>query len=154
MNMRPMNRLPVVVGLLLIVACGGDRTAEQRADTTPAGDTAAGMAGMAMGDTAMMADMQRHMSMMQGISADSMRSMLPMHRQMLGNMLASFDRDMRQMNMTPDASWNALTDSLRQDNTRLADMNASQLGTFMPQHRARVTRMIEMHRTMMANMKM
>jgi len=149
-----MNRVPLGVCVLLIAACGGDRTAEQGADTTPAGDTAAGMAGMAMGDTAMMADMQRHMSMMQGVSADSMRAMLPMHRQMLDNMLASFDRDMRRMTMPADAAWNALTDSLRQDNTRLPDMNASQLNAFMPQHRARVTRMIEMHRTMMANMKM
>ena len=153
MNMRPMNRVPLMVCVLLIVACAGDR-AEQRADTTPAGDTAAGMAGMAMGDTAMMADMQRHMRMMEGISADSMSSMLPMHRQMLGNMLASFDRDMRQMKMPADAAWNALTDSLRQDNTRLADMSGTQLTGFMPQHHARITRMIEMHRTMMANMKM
>lgn len=139
--------------LLLIAACGRDR-AEQRSDTTPAAEAKGGMAGMAMGDTAMMAEMQRHMGMMAGIGADSLRSMMPMHREMLGNMLSRFDRDMRQMSMSPDASWNALADSLRQDNARLADMSGTQLSTFMLQHRARVTRMIALHRTMMANMKM
>lgn len=154
MTMRPLNPLAAILSGLLLLACGRDRAGAGPGDTTPAGETMGAMAGMAMGDTAMVASMQAHMRMMEGVSADSMRAMLPMHRQMLGAMLSQFEQEMRRMNMKMDPAWNALTDSLRQDGTRLADMDASQLAAFMPQHHARVTRLIELHHSMMANMRM
>ena len=146
----------------LTVACARDAGEQAASDTmamgatsTPAADTAnQGMAGMpGMGGGSMMEQMQAHMRMMDGATADSMKAMLPMHRQMLANMISQFDREMRQMNMKSDAAWQATLDSLRQDNLRLPELSPAELRSFMPAHGARVMRLMDMHRSMMANMK-
>ena len=145
-----------VITALSLVACAGED--DGGADTAaPASDTAQtsmqGMQGM-QGGGGMMEQMQAHMRMMDGAGADSMQAMLPMHRQMVANMISQFDREMREMNMPGNAGWEATIDSLRQDNVRMPEMSASELGVFMPEHRARVMRLMEMHRSMMGNMRM
>jgi hypothetical protein len=117
-----------------------------------------GMPGMsgAMGGmmtAAMMDSMQTHIRMMQGMSGDSMKSMLPAHRQMVANMLSRMDGEMRQMNMQPDAKWRALADSVRHDLVVLPDMSAAELRTTMPAHCARVLRLMQMHAVMVAATK-
>jgi hypothetical protein len=69
-------------------------------------------------------------------------------------MLARMNREMRDMNMTADAAWNATVDSLRQDLTRMPELTGSELEAIMPGHRARMMRLMEMHRTMMSEMQM
>lgn len=113
------------------------------------GDQMAGMMSMGMMDS-----MRTHMHMMEGMSPDSMKTMLPAHRQMVANMLSQFSGDMRKMNMQPDATWTALTDSVRRDLVQLPEMTASHLRSFMPEHGARVMRLMQMHRSMMGGMKM
>ncbi|HUF51830.1 MAG TPA: hypothetical protein VMN60_13470 [Longimicrobiales bacterium] len=108
-----------------------------------------GTAGMQMG---MMDQMMGHMQMMQGAGMDSMKALLPMHRQMLANMIAQMNREMRDMNMTMDAQWDATVDSLRSDLTSMPDMSAQELHAAMPAHHERVLRLMDMHRTMMKNM--
>lgn len=105
------------------------------------------MAGGMMGG--MMDSMPAHMRMMQGVSADQMKAMLPAHRQMVANMLSQLDGEMRKMNMRPDAKWTALADSIRQDLVRMPEMGASEMHAFMPAHGARVMRLMAMHRQMM-----
>lgn len=150
-----------VTTALALAACSGGRDSKASADSAaPAGDTAQmamsdmkGMTGMnGMGSNAMMEQMQSHMRMMSGAGADSMQTMLPMHRQMVANMISQFGNEMREMNMKADAEWTATVDSLRQDNIRMPDMSASELRTFMSGHSARVMRLVEMHRSMMAKM--
>lgn len=149
----------------VLSACARKPDAERPADSTPAAgnttasasrDTAA-MPSMAemhgMGGGSTMEKMQAHMRMMDGAGADSMKAMLPMHRQMVANMISQFDRDMRSMNMKSDAAWQATIDSVRQDNLRLPEMSAADLRSFMPAHGARVMRLMDMHRAMMGNMK-
>ncbi len=131
-------------------AAGDTAGSAAAADTGQAMQGMQGMGGMQSGG--MMDQMQSHMRMMEGAGADSMRAMVPMHRQMVANMISQFDREMREMNMKTDAAWQATIDSLRQDNIRLPEMSASELRTFMPEHRARVMRLMEMHRSMMAKM--
>jgi hypothetical protein len=143
-------------GLLIVLAACG-RSENQRAGDTAAaarGDTAGGMQGMQGMGGAMMEQMQAHMRMMQTDNVDSLRGMLSTHRQMVANMISQFDREMRQMNMRADPAWQATVDSLRQDNIRLPEMSAIELRTFMPGHRTRVMRLMEMHRSMMGGMKM
>jgi len=101
----------------------------------------------------MMTRLQAHMRRMDGAGADSMQAMLPMHRQMVANMLAQMNREMGDMNMQTDAAWNATVDSLRQDLVRLPELPASELTSFMPAHQARMMRLMEAHRAMMANMQ-
>jgi hypothetical protein len=170
-----------ITGMSVLAACSSKDTSGQNASTTssadsgrtvkapPANDTA-GMNGMKMGSTkvgqtgqmggmmagsAMMDSMQGHMRMMmQGVTANQMKAMLPAHRQMVANMLAQLNGEMRKMNMSGDAKWAALTDSVRQDLKRMPDMSGAELRSFMPQHGARVMRLMDMHRSMMGGTKM
>lgn len=155
--------LVTLAAALALAACSGGE-AENAADTSQAPaaqDSAGAMSGMGgmqgmqgMAGGGMMEQMQAHMRMMDGAGADSMQAMLPMHRQMVANMLAQFNKDMRGMDMTSNTAWNATVDSLRQDLTRMPEMSASELQQFMPAHGARVMRLMESHRSMMGNMKM
>lgn len=141
-------------------AAAGSLEGPRRADTTKGAGGMEGMAGMKGGQMAgmmgagMMDSMQTHMRMMEGVSADQMKAMLPAHRQMVANMLSQLNADMRKMNMKPDAKWTALTDSVRQDLVRMPEMGGGEMRTFMPEHHARVMRLMVMHRSMMGGMKM
>ena len=108
-----------------------------------------GMGGM-MG---MMEQMMAHMQTMDGVGADSLQAMMPTHRQMAANMLARMNREMRDMNMTTDAAWNATVDSLRQDLTRMPELTGSELAAMMPGHHARMMRLMERHQEMMKGME-
>ena len=75
-----------------------------------------------------------------GASADSLRRALPAHRQLVANMIAEMNREMRDMRMQADAPWTATVDSLRQDLTRMPDLGGGELAAVMPAHRVRVER--------------
>lgn len=155
-----------LVAALVLAACSGDKAgdAADADQAVAAQDTAGAMSGMegmqdmpgmpGMGGSGMMAQMQAHMRMMDGAGADSIQSMLPAHRQMVANMIAQANKDMRDMNMPGDAAWTATVDSLRQDLTRMPEMSGAELHQFMPAHGARVRRLMESHRAMMGNMRM
>jgi hypothetical protein len=160
--MNTSLRFVVCLGLAsLAAACGGRDTEQQAGGEPDTGQTAAdtamqgmpGMGGMQRGGMMeMMTQMQSQMQMMQAMSADSMHALMPQHRQMAANMLAQMNREMQGMNMAGDTAWNATVDSLRQDLTRMPEMNAQELRAFMPEHRRRVMSLMEMHRTMMGRM--
>lgn len=118
-----------------------------------------GMSGNAGGnaggstDGTMMDQMQTHLRMLDGASGDSLKAMMAMHRSEVANMISEANGQMRKMNMPAGTAWQATTDSLRQDLVRMPEMSASQLQAFMPGHRARIMRFMEMHRSMMSGMK-
>ena len=150
-----MNRIDRAVVLTLAIfllaasACG----APDRAPGTDAPSSAPDDAAPAAGDT-MMDEMMAHVGHMGGMGADSMQTMLPAHRQRVGNMLAQMGADMRSMNMTTDASWNALVDSVRADVIRMPELSDVELQALMPDHIGRVTRLLESHGAMMGRMRM
>ena len=90
--------------------------------------------------------------MMQTMTSDQLAAILPMHRQMVANMLAQMTADMRSMNMPADAAWTATIDSVRQDLIHLPEMTKAELKQAMPAHAARVSRLVQMHKEMMAKM--
>lgn len=152
--MNTRMRVVTAVGFGLVTlssACAGDARTSDSDSATPA---PAAQGAPAHADSGMMGQMQSHMTMMESANGDSMRAMMPMHRQMAEQMLSRMDRDMKSMNMTADAAWTATMDSVRQDLTRLSDMTAAQLAEFMPAHRRRMARLMESHQGMMGNMKM
>ncbi len=113
-----------------------------------------GMQDMSAGMQDMSAGMQAHMaSMMGNMNSAQMMDSLPAHRQMVANMMAGMNAEMRGMNMTADADWNALVDSLRQDLVRMPEMSGSALKEAMPDHAKRVERLTAMHQRMMSAMK-
>ena len=140
---------------LTLAACGGSDEANDKAaaprPAAPAVDTTmSGMQGMGgMQGGGVMQEMQAHMRAMQGVGGDSLKAMLPMHRQMAGNMLAQMNREMGGMNMAADAGWTATVDSLRQDLVRMPEMGAAELQSFMPAHQARLERLMQTHQAMM-----
>jgi hypothetical protein len=152
----------LVTSVLAFSACADDGDNDRAMDTgqmpadMPHRDGQPGMGGMDMAgmqSAGMMQDMTSHIQMMQSVSADSMMTLMPAHRQMGENMLEQMDEEMRGMNMQPDAQWNATADSIRQDMTRMPDMSVAELQAFMPEHRARMMRLMGMHRSMMSSMQ-
>lgn len=149
-----------VVGVAALSSCQrSDRDATAGATAAPA-DTAASMGDMpGMGGTggimgAAMADsMHAHMQHMETMTGDQMKAMLPEHRQMAANMLSRMTSEMRSMNMSGDAAWNATADSLRQDLARMPDMSAQQLKSMMAGHHGRIMRLLGMHGSMMGTKK-
>lgn len=144
-----MKHTIVIAALLLAAACskGADR-----ADTSTTKSDTGGMAGMnmpGMMNQATVDSMTAHMRTMDAASAASLQTMLPMHRQMVANMLSQMSSDMRSMNMTGDAKWTALADSVRQDLVRLPEMTAQQLKQNLTAHHGRVTRLMQSHMAMM-----
>jgi hypothetical protein len=137
---------------------GAGDTGRSAADTAAAAtrDTSgmAGMGGMLSGQMpAMMDSMHTRMQMMDTASGEHMKNMLPMHRQMVANLLSQMSSEMRSMNMSADAAWTATADSVRQDLVRMPEMSAQELKTAMPAHHARVIRLMDMHRRMMGAMR-
>lgn len=153
--------LAVGIAAVAIAACAGNDggsaadTAAASAATAAEGGMAGmpGMPGMAMGGDTATDQIRAHMAAMESARGDSLMRMARMHRQMGANMIARFNREMSQMNMPDDPKWSATLDSVRQDLARMPELSAEEMGRTMPAHHARVTRLIEMHRSMMANMK-
>ena len=149
-----MKRLATIVALLISAACSqGDEVSVDSAK-----DSMAGMPGMSaaggMTSAAMMDSMTAHITAMDTASASTMQTMLPAHRQAVANMIAQMNAEMRGMNMSGDARWTALMDSVRQDLVRMPEMNAEQLKANAPAHHGRLARLMQSHRDMMKGMKM
>ena len=144
----------VVCAAALAAACGSP---EQEDAETGAMDEMPGMSsdrepGMERAGGDRMQTMQRmrtHMQQMSGVPADSLVEVMPMHRQMMGQMLEGMDPRTMPMGARSDSVWNATLDSVRNDVTRMESMSAAELREIMPAHRARVERLMSMHDSVM-----
>ena len=144
----------LVCAAALAAACGGP---EQEDAETGAMDETPGMSSerepgreMTGGDQMQMMQQTRsHMRRMAGVPADSLMEVMPMHRQMVGQMLEGMDRGTMGMGARSDSVWNATLDSVRNDVTRMEGMSAAELREIMPAHRARVERLMSMHDSVM-----
>ena len=159
--MLSIRSIVMLTAVGALAACGGGEDAPEPVLDTEVAEAPAGgmqgmqgmegMAGMEM-DGEMMEQMQAHMQMMEGTSGDAMMQMMSQHRPMLANMIAQMSREMRDMNMTADEEWSSTIEALRQDLVQMPEMSAAEMESFMPEHRARVMRLMEMHQEMMAGM--
>lgn len=71
------------------------------------------------------------------------------HRARMEPMLSAMDQDMRAMNMTADAAWQALADSVRADLGAIPGLMGEQLVLRMRAHAGRMRRLLERHEGMM-----
>lgn len=150
-----------IVALFLLGACAPsrDQSGTPRDDTSQAASAqtpAGAMTSMpgSMESAPIMEAMRSHLSMMQNAPMDSLQTLLPTHRQMVANTIATFNGEMRGMNMSADAAWVATVDSLRSDLVRAPAMNSAELKAFLPGHSERITHLMQMHQKMMGAMKM
>jgi hypothetical protein len=97
----------------------------------------------------MMQQMRMHMQQMSSVSADSLMEIIPMHRQMAGQMLAGMDQTSVGRGMQMDSTWSATMDSVRSDLARIEGMSAQELEELMPAHRTRLQRLMSMHDSVM-----
>ena len=147
----------VVVAVLFLAVCGGENDGSEnaglpaRADSVR-GDTTgvAGTLGIEATQGDLVDEMEASMQMMTSMSADSMETMLPMHRRLLSDMIARINQDMTAASLAGDAAWTATVDSLQDDLTRMPNFGDDELRAFMPAHQDRVMRLIRMHRSMTA----
>ena len=133
--------------VLMLAACGKKPEVAQ----APAADSAGTMGGMQMSmqGMTMMPLMRAHLDSLGALPPARMAAVMSAHQDMASRMMDAMGADMRGMNMTPDAAWAALTDSLRQDLADLPGLSAGALTTRMQGHIGRMRRMMALHEGMM-----
>lgn len=155
------------VAVLTLVACkprsemaADESTSPQQSSRMDTAGTMKSMPSMpangemgTMSHTATMDSLRMHMREMSTMDGDAMMRMMPMHREMATGVLRRMTAERQSMNMSNDAKWNALADSVRRDLAGMSAMSASSLKTGMPAHQGRVTRLMQSHADMMNAMK-
>ena len=138
--------------LLLIVLAGcGERTSD---DSAPADSTASAdsSAGMPMASKEMIQQMRDRLASVTALSGDSLKAMLDEHRRDAGNLLSQMGQEMRDMGMSADSAWTAVSDSVRADLTRQPDLSPAELKVQMGEHARRLKALMDMHDRMMSSM--
>ena len=137
----------LTIAMVTLAACGKKPEVAQ----APAADSAGTMGGMQMSmqGMTMMPLMRAHLDSLGAMQPAGMAAAMSAHQDLASRMMDAMGADMRGMNMTPDAAWAALTDSLRQDLADLPGLSAGALTTRMQAHIGRMRRMMTMHEGMM-----
>jgi hypothetical protein len=139
---------------VLAAGCGGDGNgagARQGAAAT-ASDTTAARPAMAMPSMGLVAGMRAHLDTLADADLATLMAAVSAHERQVAELLDAMNADMRAMNMSADAAWRALTDSVRRDLAALPDARGRALATRMRAHAAMVRRLLERHERMMQAM--
>ncbi len=143
-------RVTHVALTIAIVAMAG---CSKKPEAAPAAavDTAAKPATMSMSMAGMnlMPAVRAHLDSLGQATPAQMAGMMAGHLDLMSRMMDAMGKDMRGMNMTPDAAWTTLSDSVRQDLADLPGLSGAALQTRMAAHIGRMQRMLAMHETMM-----
>jgi hypothetical protein len=147
-----------ILAAVLLAACGAPEPGNDQPSppaapapppAAPETGSTAGMQGMSgMKTKGIMEELRTHLQAMHGAAGDSLRAMLPTHRQMAASLLAEMNREMRLMKDGRGARLDRHADSVRQDLVRLPEMGAAELQSAMPAHEARLNRLVGMHQAM------
>ena len=86
---------------------------------------------------------------MMRMSPAQMAQMMATHERMMSQMMDRMGADMRGMNMSGNAEWNALTDSVKADLADLPGLEGKELSERTKAHAERVRRLLAMHENMM-----
>ncbi len=151
-------RLILVLGGIVLAGCGGKDTREQAG-----GEAREGMPGMSMDSgsmeghmgtesMSMMPMMGEHMDSMMRMPPAQMSQMMVMHQRMMSQMMDRMGTDMRSMNMSGNAKWTTLADSVKRDLADLPGLEGKELSARMQSHDKRVRRLLAMHEDMMKRM--
>jgi len=143
----------VLVGLCILgAACGGDR---QRAGGSDSAQQT-GMAGMAMKMPSLdsLTSVRAYLDSVVAAEPRDLARMAAGHRARMERMLAAMELDMRAMNMTADAAWQALADSVRTDLLAIPGLSGEAFLLGLRAHAGRMRRLLAMHERMMGHMRM
>lgn len=152
------TRLILILGGIVLAGCGGKGGEEARSREGQHGAAGMGMDSMGMGghmgmdSMGTMPTMRAHMDSMMQRPPEQMRAMMASHDRMMSAMMDRMGADMRRMNMTGNAEWNALVDSVKRDLGDLPGLEGAALSARMKAHADRVRRLLAMHEDMMKRM--
>ena len=141
MNARRIARL-CVWGLIGALACGGGEpeASEQTPSVGAGGAPAPSIGSQPAAGATLIADMRAHLTRLQSAGGDVIVPQIPEHTRLVNQLLTT----LTQERPSRGAAWDALADSVRQDLTRVASMDAAQLDEFVDVHAGRVTRLMDM----------
>jgi hypothetical protein len=145
-TMRGMQ-MTVAVALVALVACGKT----QEVAKAPSADSVGMMAGapMAMRGMQMFPMMGAHLDSLGLMTPPQMIAAMASHQALATQMMDGMGADMRGTNITADAGWTALSDSVGKDLAELPALSSSVLQIRMQAHIGRMRRMMTMHQGMM-----
>lgn len=83
-------------------------------------------------------------------TAGTLRARLPLHAQMLNELLAQYEREMTILDVSGGHSWRATVDSLRTDLMVLQQTSDRELRPVLEAHQGRVGALITHHESMLA----
>lgn len=143
-RMRRITRF-LSLTLLAFAACGGDEGSEAGVEGTDPPfrplsglERTLGTADRAR-TTALIAEIRANLNMLEAVGGEETVRMLPGHRQRVENLLAQTGGE-----MSGDAQWSAVADSVRRDLTRMQGMAAAELDAFTAGHASRVRRLLSL----------
>ncbi|MEO8336210.1 MAG: hypothetical protein ABI664_14625 [bacterium] len=97
--------------------------------------------------------METRLHTMDMMRAAQIEAAFPAHSQAARDMLSRMSADVQRMHMSPNKSWDATGDSIRQDLSHMAGLTGVQMNAAMPAYHARMTRLMGMHGQMMSKPK-
>lgn len=141
-----------------ISACSAreDRATDTTAATTATANSGAGgmhdMAGM-QSDT-IVAVVEADLARMDKASPDSLKALLPQHREVVNALIKDCEEMMRMENMSPPRKWINTVADVRQDMASMAPTSAASVKQAWPDHQQHLRSMLNMRHDMMKSMKM
>jgi hypothetical protein len=90
---------------------------------------------------------------MMRMSPGQMSQTMATHERMMSEMMDRMGSDMREMNMTADPQWNALSDSVKQDLAELPGLRGQARVAKLQEPAGRIRRLMMMHERMMKGMR-
>jgi hypothetical protein len=137
------SRILLTVAVLALVGC---KKKEQPQSAMPGMQ---GMPGMVMRSDSLMPMMRADLDSLGRTPSQFAKGMLQAHETMASQMLDAMGSDMTMMNMRPDSTWTALTDSVKRDLADLPSLSGRALEMRLTAHVSRMRRVLDLHRAMM-----
>ena len=141
----------ILVGLSFVwAACGGEprSSAESQAGQQPSTEGMA-MPRMQMPSLDRVPALRAYLDTLASAEPAVLALQVADHGARIEGMLAAMSQDMKAMNMTADAAWRALEDSVRADLQRIPQLSGEELVLLMRAHAGRMRRLLQMHEAMM-----
>jgi len=146
-----MRLATVLVGLsLLAAACGGRREEGAEAERAPErGTEGTAMPSMRMPSMDSLPAVRAYLDSVVRAEPGELAALVAGHRARIEPMLTAMDQDMKAMNMTADAAWHALADSVQADLTAIPGLSGEPLVLRLRAHAGRMRRLLQRHEAMM-----
>ncbi len=145
-----MRAIHIALTIAVVTSAGCKKKPEAApAVAVDTAKAATGSMAMSMVGMSLMPAVRAHLDSLGQAVPAQMAAMMAGHLDLMSRMMDAMGKDMRGMNMTPDAAWTALSDSVRQDLADLPGLSGAGLKTRMGAHEERVRRLLARHEAMM-----